>query len=31
VRYREQVALRGLAQAYVDCTDVRPRDLAWPL
>jgi cytochrome P450 len=31
VRYREQVALRGLAQAYVGCTDVRPRDLAWPL
>jgi cytochrome P450 len=31
VRYREQVALRGLAQAYVDCAGIRPRDVPWPL
>ncbi|MFC4584824.1 cytochrome P450 [Sphaerisporangium corydalis] len=31
VRYREQVALRGLTRMDVDFTDVRPRELAWPL
>ncbi len=31
VRYREQVALRGLTQMYVDYTDVRPRETPWPL
>jgi cytochrome P450 len=30
VRYREQVALRGLAQAYVCYADIIPRDMAWP-
>jgi cytochrome P450 len=31
VRYREQVALRGLVEMHVDFTDVLGRDVPWPL